>query len=186
MNRFKPLARIRSTLSAWAEDQRGISAVEFALIAPLMVALYLGSAELGSALTTQRKVTQMATVMGDLVAQDDYLTEDEYEDIEFAALSALGTNAINPYTSRVSSVRLDDEDDGPYVDWNIAVNTSAYGADEVPDIPTGLLTEGGSIIMVEISYDHNSLFNAFIDGTITLTDTAYLRPRRSAWVVWEG
>jgi len=37
-------------------------------------------------------------------------------------------------------------------------------------------------VMVEALYPYASPFNSSIETPITLTDTAYLRPRRSPWV----
>ena len=53
----------------FAKDARGVSAVEFALILPLMLTLYLGGNELTHALTIARKVTHATSSLGDLVTQ---------------------------------------------------------------------------------------------------------------------
>ena len=56
-------------------DERGVSAVEFALLAPFMIALYLGSVQLTLGLTADRKVSQVANSVADLVTQDDFVTD---------------------------------------------------------------------------------------------------------------
>ncbi|MAC38359.1 MAG: pilus assembly protein TadE, partial [Oceanicaulis sp.] len=50
-------------------DCRGLSAVEFALIAPVMILLYLGAVDLSLVLSIDRKVTSAASALADLVAQ---------------------------------------------------------------------------------------------------------------------
>ena len=40
-----------------AHDQRGVSAVEFALLAPVMIGLYLGCAEISDGVGADRKVS---------------------------------------------------------------------------------------------------------------------------------
>ena len=182
MNRFSQKIQSMPWLNRFLSDVRGVSAVEFALIVPILVALYLGAAELSQALTAQRKLTQVATMVGDLVTQDDNISDAEMDDIIDAAGSVLSPFGEADLTLRVTSIRLDDPDDGHYVHWSEGSYIDAHPLDAELDIPEGLLTVGSSIILVEATYDHTSLFNSVIDGSVEIADTAYLRPRRSAWV----
>ena len=52
-----------------ARDERGVSAVEFALLLPLMLALYLGAVELSQGIAADRKVTLTSRTVADLVSQ---------------------------------------------------------------------------------------------------------------------
>ncbi len=56
-------------LSQFWRDARGVSAVEFALIAPVMITLLLGSVELSDVMIADRKATSVASTTADLVAQ---------------------------------------------------------------------------------------------------------------------
>ena len=47
-------------------NEEGISAVEFALVAPLLIMLYLGAIELSFLMEVDRRVTQTAASLGDL------------------------------------------------------------------------------------------------------------------------
>ncbi len=59
----------------FAGDRKGVSAVEFALILPLMLALYFGGIELGDALTIKRKVTRVTSSLSDLVTQSTTISD---------------------------------------------------------------------------------------------------------------
>ena len=72
-------------LLCFRRDTRGVSAVEFALLAPFMIALYLGSVQLTLGLTADRKVSQVANSVADLVTQDDFITDADLIDIYAAA-----------------------------------------------------------------------------------------------------
>src|SRR5262245_40407300 len=50
-------------------DDRGVSAVEFAVLLPLMLTLYLGGVEVSQAVGADRKVTLVARTTADLIAQ---------------------------------------------------------------------------------------------------------------------
>ena len=51
-----------------ARDTRGLSAVEFALLAPVMISLYFGVAEVGQAFMVQKRQAHVASMVADLVA----------------------------------------------------------------------------------------------------------------------
>src|SRR5437588_7502853 len=53
-------ARTRRLLCRFREDKRGVSAVEFAMLLPLMVTLYIGGVEVSSAIAGDRKVRPVA------------------------------------------------------------------------------------------------------------------------------
>ena len=56
-------------LGRLADDERGVSAVEFAMLLPLMLTLYLGTVEISQGIDADRKVTITARSVADLVAQ---------------------------------------------------------------------------------------------------------------------
>ena len=53
----------------FARDQRGVSAVEFAMLLPLMLTLYLGAVEVSQGIGIDRKVTLTARTVADLASQ---------------------------------------------------------------------------------------------------------------------
>src|SRR3954447_16418142 len=63
------LARMRRPLRRFLSDKRGVSAVEFAMVLPLMITLYLGGVEVSSAVAIDRKMTLIARTLADLVSQ---------------------------------------------------------------------------------------------------------------------
>lgn len=174
LTRLTPLCRFMG-------DRRGVSAVEFALIAPIMVAMYLGAAELTQVLTLDRKVTSAANAVADLVAQDDFLTDNELDDVLSAADAILAPYRTAPLSLRITSVRMD-ADGEVFVDWSESETMAALTTNSLPTMPAGLLAPMSSVVMVEALYPYDSPFNSSIETPITLTDTAYLRPRRSPWV----
>ena len=56
------IARARRPVRRLLRDKRGISAVEFAMLLPLMVTLYLGGVEVSQAVAIDRKVTLIARI----------------------------------------------------------------------------------------------------------------------------
>ncbi|XBQ14824.1 MAG: TadE/TadG family type IV pilus assembly protein [Oceanicaulis sp.] len=174
------MKRALTLLAEFGRAREGVSAVEFALIAPVMVAMYLGSAELTQLLTADRKVTGASNVVADLVAQDDFVTDNDLADVYEAGEAVLAPYDGAQLALRITSVRMN-ADGEIFVDWSEGRGLQPIDTDDLPDLPEGLLAPMNSIVMVEAQYVYSSPLKYNGDGW-TLTDTAYMRPRRSPWV----
>ena len=62
-------SRTSQFLRSFGRDRRGASAIEFALIAPLMLGLYIGCVEISDGVAADRKVTLTAGALANLTAQ---------------------------------------------------------------------------------------------------------------------
>ena len=60
---------IPARLARFSRDERGVSAVEFALLLPVMITIYLGGVEVSQGISIDRKVTLTARTVADLVSQ---------------------------------------------------------------------------------------------------------------------
>src|SRR5882672_5866985 len=71
------------------------AAAEFAMIAPIMITMYFGAAELTDGYAASAKVTSVASTAADLVAQENSICNAEMADT-FSALDAI----IFPYDTQ--------------------------------------------------------------------------------------
>ncbi len=171
----------RPRLSAFWRDRRGVSAVEFAFIAPVLLLFYCGMAELTQAMMAQRRLSHLTSSIGDVVARDTQLTNARRTDI-----FKIGGVLMAPFptaTLRMCLVSIVSNSAGKdTVDWvepsNSPVNCPADGA-VLTDIPTSVLPANSSVIMSMASYDYNSPLKIVMPNTITFRRTFYLRPRLS-------
>ena len=167
-------------------DRRGVSAVEFALIAPVMIGLYLGIAETGNAITVYRRMSAVASTAADLAAQTKSVTTADLDDIVEAA-SAIMTpyDSDKPLKIVLSSVVADQSNKGK-VAWSYAKNGSPRAVDFGYAVPDGLTEPASSVIVAEITYAFTPLVDLktfFSPGAFNMTRTFYARPRRSMAVV---
>lgn len=170
------LSYFKTLTQKYSDDKSGVSAVEFALILPVFALLFFGSVELSFLMTVDRKVTQTASALGDLTARGTVMTEAEVDDI-FSASSAI----FSPYNGATAEMRVTSitQDAGTVeVAWSRAKNMSAYSPGDTVTVPTGLLSDGQSIIFAEVSYDYDSTLGFFLQKSQTLSEEFYLRPRR--------
>ena len=91
----------------FAGDRRGVAAVEFALILPLMIAMYFGALEITDALTANRRVTLATQTVGDLVAQSAVITDHDMTDIFAATAAVMAPFDASKLKMRVTSVVAD-------------------------------------------------------------------------------
>ncbi len=168
--------RLPTKLRRFARAESGISAVEFALIAPLMAMIYFGCIELSLMMTLDRKVTGATAALGDLTSRSSTITNDDLTDIFEATRMVMQPNDLVGARIRISSLY---EDSGQVkVAWSDGCNLTAYPDDQLMTIPNNLIPTDGTIIMAEIEYDYNSGIGYFFSSSKTLTDKFYLRPRR--------
>jgi Flp pilus assembly protein TadG len=168
---------------AFRHDRRGVSALEFALIAPIMLTAYVGMTELSSAMMNQRRVSHSASAVGDLAAQYQTLQLTDVNNI-FAAATII----LQPFPTTTLQLRLTSvtqQSGGKYVvDWsevNQSGSMSKYGVGATlpsSTIPTGLLANtGDSLIISESKYTYTSPIAYTLPTALNFNNAFYLKPR---------
>ncbi|QYF86116.1 TadE/TadG family type IV pilus assembly protein [Brevundimonas sp. PAMC22021] len=163
----------RRALQRLMRDRRGVSAVEFALIAPVMIGLYFAMTEFSQGFMAQKRMNHVAAVVGDLVGQVNTLTTSDLDGILDVGDLVMAPYPVDTLKLRVSSVIR--QNDVYTVQWSRGSNWS--GAD-APIVPDGLISNGQTVIVSEIKYTYVSAVN-FSDG-VNLSHTAYNLPRDTA------
>jgi Flp pilus assembly protein TadG len=173
-------------------SQRGVSAVEFALIAPIMIMMLFAATEASLAVTVDRKTTLAASTLGDLAAQTDLVSC-----AELSQISAVTRQVFEPYsgtnaTMVVASLKLDGG--AAKVEWSKFLRTdSGTGTilcDDVPSshslyvnkvvsVDTSLFATGGGLVVGDVEMAHTSVGTSFISNNLKLHERFYLRPRKS-------
>lgn len=177
------LRRLRQvlTLRAFLKDKRGVSAVEFALVAPILVTAYLGMTELTLGMIASRHTSHLAATIGDLASQSDTLTDANISD-----LWAIGASMLQPFATGTSlKIRLTEvtmnTSNQAVVQWSDASNMAAYTKNQIiSGITTSQVAVGSYLVMTEVEYDYNSPIGNFLPGTTAMKDTFYHHPRNGA------
>ncbi len=178
-------SKARVGLSALANDTRGVSAVEFALILPVMIIMYIGAVEFSHALTVDRRVTAVASAASDLVAQTEEISSAEIDDVFTAATSIMTPYTAGPISIVLTSV-VADTDNNTTVSWSCAHNGAPESNGAAYALPEGLTQPFSSVIVAQVSYAYQPPIGHYMTGGISMTETFYLRPRRSLTVEWQG
>lgn len=160
----------------FARDGRGVSAVEFALLAPVMIAIYFGLAEFCQGFMAQQRVSHATSQIADLVAQTDVVTTDQLDDTLAIGGLILKPFSATPLKTRVSSVTRNSSGVAK-VDWSRGGGLTALTAGSTVTVPAGMIANGETTIMSEATYDYVSPLRYFLPNAITFRNTYYLRPR---------
>lgn len=173
-------------------DARAAAAVEFALLLPLMVTIFIGGNEVSIALSIFRKVGHTSSTLGDLVAQASTVSSAEMTDVMAAAASVMTPWPSSGTKMIISAVKYKTST-GNKVCWSATQNDTAWTVGSVPPItiPTGMIADGEEVIVTRVRYSYTSVFSSVMKdiwgtGAITLEDVSYFRPRLSTTVVYNG
>ncbi len=194
---FRPYVRLAVSVRALARCTQGVAAVEFALIAPVMAAMFVGSVELSQAVTANRRVTQVATSTGDLVARADK----NISDSEIVDIMKVGSYLMSPYalTGLSVDIRVVASSATNATDtklkWTCSYKASAPTTvtctcpSTTYAIPAGLVSQGDAVVIADISYDYKpTLFDNYMKkyytggsgGVYKMKETVYQKPRSNA------
>lgn len=167
----------------FARATAGLSAIEFALVAPIMVSTYFGIAEVANYILAARKVASVASTAADLVAQDTIIDNNEMTDILGALNVILAPFNPNDAQIRVSSV-VADEDGVTRVEWSDAIHTTPLPVNTPITLPqSDMVAPFQGIVMAEITFTYTTAFGEFLNNGATVTDRFYMKPRRSTKVL---
>ena len=173
-------------------EESGVSAVEFALIAPVLVMFYFGCVEISTMLIVDRKVTNVASSVADLVTRQPTIDGTEMTNVFNSGIITMAPHDFVPTRIRVSSIVLDTDGVTPIVGWSAATtNWTALAAGTNMTVPTGMIPTDGSVIYSEVEYDYTSITGLFdpeggllFDVSRTLSDEYWQRPRRTEIIVY--
>lgn len=167
----RPLRRL-------AGDERGVSAVEFALLLPLMLSLYLGAVELSQGIGADRKVTVTSRTICDLVSQVSSVNNNDMTNALNAASSVMAPFPVGNLKVTVSSIKIDAAGKAT-VDWSDTLNGTARAKGSTITLPAALVVPNSYLIFSEVQYSYTPVIGYVVSGTLTLKDQIYMRPRLS-------
>ena len=171
---------IQLRLRRWARgvacDTKGVSAVEFALVLPLMLTLYLGGAEVAQAISASRKVTLASRTVADLASQYSTISEANMTNLLNASAAVVSPFSSNALKVTVSQVKIDANGNAT-IDWSKTRNgTVRSGSVTLPD---ALKVPNTWLIWSEAEYGYTPAIGYVMTGTLQLKEQMYMRPRLS-------
>ncbi len=182
---MKLLHRARRWRKRFLRNEDGIAAVEFALVAPIMITLFLGAVEFSQAITVKRKIVALTSATADLVAQTKVMDSTVMSNVFEASTAILTPYDTGSLTIVVTGIRIDGSGDAT-VDWSKPFQGgTARAIGSSVTIPVNLQFPESGLIMTETEYDFSTVVGKFLTSGVHMSETFYLRPRSSTSVTWQ-
>lgn len=169
-------SRLARLIADFRHDLRGIAAVEFAMLLPLMLTLYLGGVEVTQAVSADRKVALTARAAADLVAQGDNISDADMSNIMDAAKAVAAPLSPSQLKVVISSIKIDANKKAT-IEWSDALNAPPRAKNSVVTLPEGLLIANSWLVWAEVSFAYTPTIGYVITGTMNLSEQIYMRPR---------
>jgi Flp pilus assembly protein TadG len=178
-------ARAARALRSLLLDRSGVAAVEFALLLPVMIMLYVGGIEVSNGFTIKRKVINATSALADLVTRTEEIGSTEMENILEAA-----TAVITPYDAANMRIKLMgvsiDPDGAATVAWGAVKDDTCPIEGATVDLPDGVAIADSFLIVAEVHYSFKPVIGYTIIGTRDIAEIFYLKPRLSGTIPYDG
>ncbi|TIR36304.1 MAG: pilus assembly protein [Mesorhizobium sp.] len=176
-------------------DRRGVAAVEFAFIVPVLLIMYFMTMEASQAIETSKKVSRIGSMVADLVTQQQTITAADLD-----AIMQIGNSTLQPYNRStpeiiITAIQVTDETTPKVlVVWSRKMVGSAFSAatakNSITTVAPTLEIKGTFLIRVESNLAYQPIITWSADSekrlglssafdSISMGETYYLRPRRS-------
>jgi Flp pilus assembly protein TadG len=176
--------RLGECLVAFARARSGLAAVEFALLVPVLLLLYLGGFELTQALSTYRKLTDTTTEIASIVSQYAVMSSANVTSVFNASAQIMWPHPSANLKIVLSEVSTD-ANNNPTVTWSQAYNGAVpLSAGAAVAMPAGLAMANTSYVLVQTAYLYTPTLGGAYVPPITLHDSIYMLPRRSPTIAF--
>ncbi len=126
-----------------------VAAVEFAILLPMMLTLYLGSVEVSTGAAVNRKVTLTTRTLADLTSQYTDVTNADISNILNASSDIMAPYPVSGQSAVVSELTLDANGKATVV-WSDTLNGTARSVGQTVTIPPGLAVPNTYLILAEV------------------------------------
>ncbi|EPF00270.1 TadE/TadG family type IV pilus assembly protein [Rhizobium grahamii] len=178
--------QLRRLARRFIRDRQGVGAIEFAILFPILVMLYVGAFEITVGLSISKRASRAAGMITDIVTQQKSVTKAWLTD-----MPAVATAAFVPYGStglvvKITGIAIDGTAT-PKVAWSWAQDGSRpYALNSATTIPTEMKKANTFLVRTELSVPYKLfLFAPYLvpnDSTITISRSYLYLPRASPTV----
>jgi Flp pilus assembly protein TadG len=169
---------------------RGVAAIEFAVVMPVLLVTLLATFDAGSAIAIYMKVRAATYTLAAITNQYSVSAPIQATDIQ--SITGATTAVLSPYPSAPAGVTITQvkqtNANQAVVSWSYSLNGTAYAAGTTWTLPSKLTTNNacGSypcyFIYAQVNYTFTPSFGYFVVGNLNFSDNLYATPRSSTCI----
>ncbi len=176
----------------YKHDDKGVAAIEMALIFPVMALLFIGMIDLTDGLSASRKTTITANTLGDLITQ----TDGTVNKAQLNGIFEASEEIMKPYDTTKVGLEIygftPDAGGNPKLDWSYKKpgGPNCGGAPAAGAQMKLLMSQGNDVVVSRTCFNYKYILSNLAGGNyilgglftssgITLKEEMILRPRKT-------
>jgi Flp pilus assembly protein TadG len=168
------MRRLPNLAAGLIRSEKGLAAVEFSMILPIMLVMLVGVFDGTNAFAVYGKTRFATATLAELTNQYTTIHDADLTQILGATSTVLAPYSSAAATTSVSQIAINASGVAT-VSWS---NTLTPGSTFT--LPSGLATPSSYLIYCQVSYTFTPSFSSVFTGPITLSDSIYVSPRNSS------
>ncbi|WEZ84858.1 pilus assembly protein [Rhizobium sp. 32-5/1] len=179
-DRLAKISELSKILGAFGRDRKGTGAIEFAIIAPILIMTYIGAFEVSLGFNVARKVARASSTVADIVTQQTEVNKaflDSMKDVASGVMTPYG----GAYSLKITGIKVTAAGVGVVMWSRDEKGNRPYETAAIIAIPKDLPILNSFVVRTEMVVPHELLLFApnlsSQAQTINLSKTYYYRQR---------
>lgn len=189
------MARDGRMLRRFFASTRGMAAIEFGFLFPVLMVLLLAGIDGGRAIALSMKVRSAAYALDAIANQYSSIYDADLANILCATSSVLAPYSTSPLAITLTQIKIG-SNGHTHVSWSDTQNGTAYTVGATITIPSQLTATSVPnnacasypcyVLLAEVNYTYTPMFGHYITGPINLSDKVYVTPRNVVCIQRNG
>lgn len=144
-------------VTRFVKDRRGVGAVEFAILFPILLALYVTSFELTIGYNTYKRASSASATINDLISKTSSVDKAYLKNMQNVAAAVFAPYSTTGLKLKISGITIDKQKQAKIAwSWD-EKDQRPYAVGSAVTVPNRLLIENSFLIHVELSIPHELL-----------------------------
>jgi Flp pilus assembly protein TadG len=178
------MQKLRRQYRRFVASRRGVVAIEFAMILPVLLLAFLGTVDAGRAIAVYMKVHSATYTLASITNQYPSVQTSDLQTITGATSVVMAPYPSASAVVTISQVQINSSNKTT-ISWSYSLNGTARAQGSSITVPANILAAVGSppsgtfsyLIFSEVSYTYTPMFGYFITGSLALSDNLFVTPR---------